>query len=112
MTGALAITTCTDLQRRKVDDIVDIWIFLKHLVKCRLVCDVDLVEGWSLAANELDAVDDFWRRVVEVVNDDDFVVCFEEGESCKGANVAGTTKPPSVLLAHEDVAELHGGVEG
>ena len=112
VTGAVAIRTCTDFQRREVDDIVNVWVLLKHLVECRLICYIDLVEGWSLAADELDAVDDFWGGVVEVVDDDDLVVCFEEGEGCKGANVASTTKPPSVLIAHEHVVELHGGVEG
>ena len=62
-----------------MNDIVNVGVLLKHLVERSLVCDVDLVKGWSLAANEFDAVHDFWGGVVEVVDDDDFVVCFEEG---------------------------------
>lgn len=81
----------THLQSSKVDDIVNVWVLFKHLVERGLVCNVDLVEGRSLAADELDAVHDFWRRVVEVVDDDDLVVCLEEGEGRERANVAGST---------------------
>jgi hypothetical protein len=79
------------LQSGKVNHIVDIWVLLEDLVERGLVCHVALVEGRSLAADELDAVYDFLGRVVEVVDDDDLVVGFEEGESREGANVAGTT---------------------
>lgn len=81
-----------------MDDIVNIWVLLKHLVERGLICDIDLVEGRSLAANELDAVHDFWGGVVEVVDDDDFVVCFEEGKGCERANVAGTTTLLSISM--------------
>lgn len=98
------------LQSRKVDDIVDVWVLLEHLVKRSLICDIALVEGRSLAANELDAVDDFWGGVVEVVDNDNFVVGFEEGQGCERANVAGTTKPLSISIAHDAVLKLR--VEG
>jgi hypothetical protein len=95
-----------------MDDIVDVWVLLEDLVERGLICDVALVKGRSLAADELDAVDDFWRRVVEVVDNDDFVVGFEEGKGCEGANVAGTTKPLSVSIGCDAVLKLRGGVEG
>jgi hypothetical protein len=79
------------LERGKVDDIVNVWVLGKDLVQRGLVGDVALVEGWPLAADELDAVDDFLGGVVEVVDDDDLVVCLEERERCEGANVASAT---------------------
>jgi hypothetical protein len=81
-----------------MDDIVNVWVLLEYLVERGFICDVDLVEGRSLAANEFDAVHDFRGGVVEVVDDDDLVVCFEEGKSRERANVAGTTKSPSVSI--------------
>ena len=94
----------THLQSSKVDDIVDVWVLLKHLVERGLICNVDLVKGRSLAADELDAVHDFWGGVVEVVDDDDFVVCLEEGKGCEGANVAGSTAPSSVPIERDAFA--------
>lgn len=81
----------THLQRSKVNDTVDIRVLLKHLVQLLLIGDIAGVELGSLAADELDAVEDFVRGVVEVVDDDDLVVGLEEGEGSEGANVAGAT---------------------
>jgi hypothetical protein len=66
------------LEGSKVDHIVDVWVLAEDLVQSSLIGDVDLVECRSLAADELDAVDDLGGGVVEVVDDDDFVVSFEE----------------------------------
>jgi hypothetical protein len=71
-----------------VDDIVDVWVLGEYLVQRRLICDIALVKGWSLAADEFNAIDNFRRRVVQVVDNDDLVVCFQKSESCEGANVA------------------------
>jgi hypothetical protein len=69
-----------------------------------------LVEGWSLAADELNAVDDFWRGVVEVVDNDDLVVGLEESKSCEGANVASaTTRSQSSLETRKLKLELKVG---
>jgi hypothetical protein len=101
------------LQCSEVDHIVNVWVLLEDLVEGSLVRDVAFVEGRSLAADELNAVYDFFGRVVQVVDDDDLVVCFEEGESREGANVAGTTGPLSVPLVSPDIpTRLDGGVEG
>ena len=83
-----------------MDHIVNVWILLKDLVERGLICNVAFVEGRSLAADELDAVYDFFGGVVEVVDDDDLVVGFEEGESRERANVAGTTEPKSAPMVH------------
>jgi hypothetical protein len=74
-----------------VDHIVNVGVVVKDLVESSLVADVGLVELGSLAADELNAVDDFLGGVVETVDDDDLVVGFEEGQSGKGANVACAT---------------------
>lgn len=77
------------LQRGKVDDVVDVGMLLEHLVERGLILDVELVELGLLAADELNAVEDFLGRVVEVVDDDDLVASLQEGERCERANVAG-----------------------
>jgi hypothetical protein len=82
-----------------VNNIVDIWVLLKDLVKGSLICDIAFVKSRPLAADELDAVNDFLGRVVEVVDDDDLVVGFQKGESREGANVAGTTRRLLVPMA-------------
>lgn len=75
-----------------MDDIVDVRVLLEDFVESGLVCDVALVERRSLAADELDAIDDFWRGVVEVIDNNDLVVGFEKSESSEGANVARATR--------------------
>jgi hypothetical protein len=101
------------LQCSEVDHIVNVWVLLEDLVEGSLIRDVAFVKSRSFATDELDAVYDFFGRVVQVVDDDDLVVRFEEGESREGANVAGTTKPLSVPLISTDIpTKLHGGVEG
>jgi hypothetical protein len=69
-----------------------------------------LVEGWSLAANELNAIDDFRRGVVEIVHNDDLVICLEESKSSEGADVASaTTKSQSSVVTWELELELEVG---
>lgn len=82
----------THLQRSKVNNIVNIRVLLKHLVQLLLVGNVASVVLGPLAADELDAVEDLVRRVVQVVDDDDLVVGLEQGEGGEGADVAGATE--------------------
>jgi hypothetical protein len=100
------------LESSKVNDIVNVWVLFEDLVERSFVGDVGLVEGWSLAADELDAIDDFGRRVVEIVDDDDLVVCLEKSESREGANVACATRMELAAAVCRARAEAHGGVEG
>ena len=95
-----------------MNDVVNVWVFLEDLVERCLICDIALVKGWPLAANELNAVYDFWRGVVEIVDDYDLVICLEKREGREGANVAGTTASLSVLVGHDNNLWIHGGVEG
>lgn len=76
------------LERGKVNDIVDIRMCLKHLVQLLLVGNVALVVLGPFAGDELDAIDTFLAAVVEVVDDDDLVVGFEEGKGGEGADIA------------------------
>jgi len=66
-----------------VDDRVDLWVFGKDIVQGLLVRNVHVVELRALSGDELDAVDDFLLRVVEVVDDDDIVVGLEQGKDCE-----------------------------
>lgn len=75
----------------EVDDIVNVWVCSEDLVQLFLICDVALDIFGTLAADQLDAVEDLVGGVVKVVDDDDLVVCLKEGESGERANVAGST---------------------
>jgi hypothetical protein len=79
------------LQRSEMDNAVDVRMFLEDLVQCLLVCDIDIVVARLLAADALYPVQGFCRGVVEVVDNDDFIACFEQGKGCEGADVASAT---------------------
>ena len=63
-----------------MNDIVNIRVLLEHLVQGLLIGDIKRVVLGSLAANQLDAVEDLLGGVVEVVDDDDLVVGLEKGK--------------------------------
>jgi hypothetical protein len=100
------------LEGREVDDIVNVWVLGEDLVERGLVCDVAFVEGRSLAADELDAIDDLLWRVVEIVDDDDLVVGLKKGEGREGANVACATATKLACLLLYTAIASDGGVEG
>jgi hypothetical protein len=81
-----------------VNDIVDIRVLLEHLVQGLLISDVERVVLGSLAADQLNAVQDLLGGVVEVVDDDDLVVGLEESERGERADVAGATGRKRVLV--------------
>ena len=64
-----------------MDDIVDVGMRSEDFVELGLVGDIAGVVLGSLAAYQLDAIENFGGGVVQVVYNDNFVVCFEEGES-------------------------------
>jgi hypothetical protein len=74
-----------------VDDTVNLGVGGKDLVEGRLVGDVDLVEGWSLSAEQLNSIQHNLGGVVQAVYDDDLVPMLEEGQGGEGSNVSGTT---------------------
>lgn len=65
------------LEGGKVDDAVNLGMRIEDLVERGLVGYVDIVEGGSLAADKLDAVDGNGRGVIEVIDDYDIVVILE-----------------------------------
>lgn len=74
-----------------MNDRVNVGMRAEDLVKGRLVGDVDGVEFRALAGEELEPVDAFFRRIVQVVDDDDLVASFEQLEDGERANVAAAT---------------------
>lgn len=81
----------TNLQRSEVNDVVDVWVLLKHLFEGGFILDVGLVEVWPLAADELDTIQDLLRGVVKVIDNDDLVAGIEKSKGCERANVASAT---------------------
>ena len=66
-----------------MDDTVDIWVCPEDLVQSFLICNIDFVELWSLAAEQLNAVEGHFRRIVEGVNNHDFVAMLEKRQTRK-----------------------------
>jgi hypothetical protein len=97
-TTALHMEAGTYLQRRKVDDTVDVRVSFKHLVEGGFVSDIELRELGLLARDQLDAVKGFGGGVVQVIGDDDLVPGLEQGEGSEGANVAGSTMEGSIII--------------
>lgn len=62
------------LQRSEMYDAVNIWMRLEDLIKVLLFPDIDVEVFRSFAADELNAIDDFFRSIVEIVHNHDFVV--------------------------------------
>lgn len=60
-----------------MNDRVDIWVFFEYSVECFFVRDVDLLEVWPFATDELNAIDHFGRGIVKVVDDYNFVASFK-----------------------------------
>lgn len=70
-----------------MDDAVDIRVCLEDSIEILLFPDVDVIEFGCLARDELDTIDCLFRRVLEVIHNDDFVARFEEGKGGERANV-------------------------
>ena len=71
----------THLERGKVDDTVDIRMRSEDLVQSFFICDIDLVELWSLSAEQLNAVEGNLGGIVEGIDDDDFVTMLKKGKA-------------------------------
>ena len=74
-----------------MDDAVELGMFDKDLLECFLVGDIDLVEGWSLPAEEFDAIKGDFGGIVQAVNNHHFISMLEEGKGSERANVAGSS---------------------
>lgn len=75
-----------------MNNAVDVWVFLEDIIQSRFVCDVHFVERRSLAGDELNTVDDFFRGIVEVVDDDNVVARLEKSNDSEGTNVTAATE--------------------
>lgn len=82
-----------------MDDAVDFGIFYKDLLQPLLICDIDLVEIWSLSAQEFNAIERDYRRVVQTIDNDDFITMLEESERSEGTNVAGAPMPVKISIS-------------
>ena len=60
-----------------MDHAVNVWMRLEDFVEVVFFSNVDLKEFGSLSADELDTIDGLFRRIVEIVCDYNFVVCFK-----------------------------------
>lgn len=74
-----------------MDDAVNIRMVLKNLVEGAIVGDIELVKLRSLAANQLNPIDGLFRRIVQVVGNDDLVPGFQQGEGGERSNVSGAS---------------------
>lgn len=74
-----------------MNDAVDIGVLSKDLVQCGLIGHVSLIEGWLLAADQLDAVQNLLGRIVQVVNNDDLIIGLQQRKGRERANVARST---------------------
>ena len=82
------------LQRCKMNDTVDVRMGIEDAVKGSFITHIDVVKMRSLSAYPFNAIEGFFGRIVEVVDDNDLVVGFEQGKSSEGTNVAS---PPAIV---------------
>ena len=91
-----------------MNDIVNIWVCVEDLVEASLICHVDFEQLRPLSANKLNTVQNLGRRVVEIICNDNLIVCFEECKHSERTNVSGS--PTKLSLAFFD--ELWAGLSG
>jgi hypothetical protein len=88
-----------DLQSREVDNAVNVRVRRKDLVKSFFICDIDLVEVWSLSAEKLDTVKGNLGRVVEAVDNYNLIAMFEESKGCERPDIPGASVRLNVSLS-------------
>jgi hypothetical protein len=99
------------LQSSEVDNAVDVGMRSKDFVQCLLICNIDFVEVWSLAAEKLDAIEGDFGGVVQAVDDHDLVAMLEEGQRGEGPNVAGTSVRLNISVASRACRRNDGGAD-
>lgn len=82
------------LQRRKMNNTVDVRMGSEDAVKGSFITHIDIMKMRSLSAYQFNAIEGFFGGIVEVVDDDDLVVGLEQGKGSEGANVAS---PPAII---------------
>jgi hypothetical protein len=88
---------------------IDVRMRSKDLVHSIFICDVDLVEGWPLAAKQLNAIERNFGGVVKAVDNDDLVAMFEKRQTRKRPNVTSATAR-SIVSDCSISERAHGGV--
>lgn len=81
-----------------MNNAVNIGIRREDFVKRGFIGDVDIVVGRASAGQQFNAVDDLFRRVVLVVDNDNLVAGLDEGHGGERANIAGSTIVESEFL--------------
>jgi len=89
----------SDLQCRKVDHTVNIWVGCKDFLQSNLIRYVRLVEVRSLAANKLNAIQRDFRGIVEIVYNNDFVAVFKKRKGGERSNISSATKEKPWLVS-------------
>lgn len=56
-----------------MDDTVNIRVLLEYLIKRAIIRDIKLIKRWPLTTDELNAIENLFGRIVEIVGDDDFI---------------------------------------
>lgn len=90
---------------------VNVGMRLEHLVEPRFVCDIDLVELWSFAAEKLDAIERDFGGIVQTVDNNDLVAMLKKSQGRERSNVASAsaqkqeTKRSACALVHGGVGE-------
>ncbi len=74
-----------------MNDAVNLRVCLEDLLERSLVGNIDLVEDWPPAAQQLNAVQADLGGVVQAVDNNHIVAVLEESEGCEGPNVASAT---------------------
>lgn len=75
---------------------VDVWVSSKHLVDACFVRDVHIVELRPLATDKFDPVEDNLGRIVEVVENNNFIASLQQGKSSERPDIACTTRDMDV----------------
>lgn len=81
-----------------MNDTIDVPMLREHLIQFCLISNVTLIVLRTLAANQLDAVDDLSGGIVEIVDDDDVIVRFKQRERRERTDVAGAAVRASTWL--------------
>jgi hypothetical protein len=71
-----------------VDDIGDVGVLGKDVIQLLFHSYVGIVQLWPNPSQQFNPIDGFAGRVGEIVNNDNFVSRLNQGQNCKGANVA------------------------
>ena len=98
------------LEGGKMDDAVDVGMRSENLVQFFLGRNVHLVEGRATSADDVNALQGDYRRIVEVIDQNDTKPILEEGEGGEGANVARSAGREMLELASTQSITIASGL--